>query len=115
MRLRQKKLSDRVRDILAEALSKGEIPDPDLSGVMITRVHVSPDLQIATAYFRLYTDGNNELALEALQRNKGVFRKMLASELIIRRVPELKFFYDDVQDKVDLVEGLLHKIREEDS
>ena len=115
MKLRQRKLSDRIRDILAQALSRAEIPDPDLSGAMITRVHVSPDLQIASVYFRLYTDGETEVAQEAFDRNKGLFRKMLASELIIRRVPELRFFYDDVQDKVDVVEDLLHKIREEDS
>lgn len=115
MKLRQKKFSDRVRDVLAEALSKGEIPDPALSSAVITRVKVTPDLQLATIYFRLYTDENHEEAEKAFKRNKGALRKLLASELIIRRVPELRFFYDDVQDKVDIVEGLLHKIRSEDS
>lgn len=115
MKLRQKKFSDRIRDILAEALSKGEIPDSELSGAMITRVKVTPDLQLASVYFRLFMDGDTDVVLEAFKRNKGLLRKLLAQELVVRRIPEIRFFYDDVQDKVDVVEGLLHKIREEDS
>ena len=114
MKLRQKKFSDRIRDIIAEALSKGEIPDSALSSVMITRVKVTPDLQLATIYFRLFMDGDSELVLRSLKLNKGPLRKLLAQELIVRRVPELRFFYDDVQDKVDAVEGLLHKIRSDE-
>lgn len=113
MNLRQRKFADQIRDILATTLSQGGIPDPDLSAVMITRVKVSPDLQIATVYFRFFAEGSEEKALEAFSIHKGQMRKLLGNELISRRVPDIRFFYDEAQDQVDLVESLLHKIKKE--
>jgi len=113
MNLRQRKFGDQIRDILATHLSQGGVPDPDLSSVMITRVKVSPDLQIATIYFRFFSEGSTDKALAAFALHKGQLRKLLGSELISRRVPDIRFFYDEAQDQVDLVESLLHKIHKE--
>ena len=114
MRIRQKKVSDLIRDILALALSRGEISDPRLTGVMISRVVVTSDLQIANIYFRFYTqDGDIPIALEGFKQSKPYLRRALADQLLGRRVPELRFFYDEGQDNADRIESLLHKIDKE--
>ena len=55
MKLRQRKVADQIRDIIANSLSRGEISDPRLNGVMITRVTVTSDLQLASVYFRFFS------------------------------------------------------------
>lgn len=113
MKLRQRKFADQIRDIIASSINKNDVVDSSLSSVMITRVKVTSDLQLASIYFRFYAGGNAEKTKKGFERNKSFFRKLLASELVTRRVPELRFFYDDAQDKVDLVESLLHKVDSE--
>ncbi len=111
MRLRQKKVSDQIRDIIATCLSRGEISDPKLSGVMITRVVVTSDLQLANVYFRFFSEQvSAEIAIKGFKSGKPYFRRALAKQLLGRRVPELRFFYDDAQDKADQIEDLLYKI-----
>lgn len=114
MRLRQKKVSDQIRDILANGLSRGEISDPRLAGVMITRVVVTSDLQLASIYFRFYSEENStEKALQGFNHSKPFLRRMIADQMIGRRVPELRFHYDEAQDHADRIESLLHKIDQE--
>jgi ribosome-binding factor A len=115
MRLRQKKVNDQIRDILATSLSRGEISDPRLSGVMITRVVVTSDLQLANIYFRFFSEQNSiETALDGFNKSKSYVRKILADQMLGRRVPELRFHYDNAQDNADRIEGLLHKIDQEE-
>jgi len=115
MKLRQRKVADQIRDILATCLSRGELSDPRLTGVMITRVAVTSDLQLASVYFRYFANhGEAEKTVQGFQSGKNYLRRALAGKLIGRRVPELRFFYDEAQDKVDQIEGLLYEIDKEE-
>jgi ribosome-binding factor A len=117
MGLRQDRLADQIRDVLAQCFQAGAMNDPRLTKVTITRVKVTSDLQLATIYFRLYADVDKELdkakkeALKGLGSSKGYLRNKLASYLTVRRIPNLRFFYDDSQDKVEKIESLLRDIK----
>jgi len=110
---RKDRLGDEIRDIVAECLSGGKLNDPRLEFVTITGVKLSSDLQLATIYFRILDESKQRQTRQGLQSAAGVFRHRLAEELEIRRVPTLRFFYDDSVEKGGKVDYLLEKIRKE--
>ena len=112
MSLRQTRLSDEIRDIIAVFFLGDRLNDPRLQGVTITAVDMSPDLQIAKIYFRLFDedDESKNDALTGMKSASSLFRKELGKKLDLRRVPELKFFYDESLERAGKIETILQKI-----
>jgi ribosome-binding factor A len=113
MGLRKDRLADEIRDIVGSCFLGGKMADPRLEGVTITAVKLSGDLQIASVYYRVYSDDLIEKAQKGLESAAGFFRKKLADALDIRRVPELKFYYDESIEYGSNIEKLLMKIRDD--
>lgn len=114
MGLRQERLSDEIRDLLAMCFQGGQLSDPRLKDVTITAVKATADLQIAKVYFRVYADSSQEEAKKGLESASGYLRKRLAEGLDVRRVPELKFFYDESIEHASNIEGLLEQLRKDE-
>lgn len=112
MGIRQKRLGDEIRDILARCFQADGMNDPRLNGVLISRVVITADLQLASVYFRLYDTDNKSQALDGLEHCKGYLRKAIAAEIKMRRVPELRFFYDEMVEKHNRIEELLRQAKD---
>ena len=86
--------------------------DPRLAGVTITAVKMTGDLQLASVYFRLYGgDEKAELAAKAgLERASGFLRRRVAESVEMRRVPNLRFFFDESVERGSRIEELLSKL-----
>ena len=110
MGIRQERLADQIRDVIARCFQGGQMQDPRLSNVTITAVKLSADLQLASIYFRVYEVDKIDNAKRGLQTASGFLRKKLASHLDVRRVPELRFFYDESIEKASRIEELLSKL-----
>lgn len=110
MSMRQQRLADEIRDVLAECFQGGLMSDPRLEQVTITGVKLSPDLQLASVYFRVYSDDVVNDASQGLTAASGFLRKELARRLTVRRVPNLRFFYDESIEKASRIEDLLRKL-----
>ncbi len=114
MGLRKDRLADEIRDILAVAFTGGMLRDPRLDGITITAVKLTPDLQLASVYFRLY--GPNPEAVAGAKiglASAAIFlRRRLAESLDIRRVPNLRFFFDESLDRGSRIEHLLNQIHD---
>ncbi len=108
---RKDRLGEEIRDIVAQCLSGGKLNDPRLEFVTITGVKLSSDLQLASIYFRILDESKQKETKKGLQSASGVFRHRLAEELEIRRVPNLRFFYDNSVEKGENVDLLLERIR----
>ncbi len=109
------KVAAKVREVLAmELLGRAE---PRFALMTITSVVVSPDLRIAKVYWSAPSDVvmDREDVLEAIADHTPSLRRVLAKKLGLRAVPELKFFFDETMDKVEEVERLFQRVREEDS
>jgi len=103
-------VAEKVREAIAMQLSR--IADPRFSLVTITSVMVSPDLRYAKVYWLVSGDEERvEQVEEAFASATGLFRRVIAHELGLRFVPELRFFYDDTLDACAEVERLMAKIR----
>lgn len=96
MSRRLEKLSSQIRRLLADALAR-RISDPRIEPLTsITRVTVSPDLAVARIYVSVLAPaGRQRACLAALQHAAGHLRTLLAHELSIRQMPELRFYLDD--------------------
>lgn len=108
-------VGERIKELVAEHLV--HTADPRFNLVTITSVMVSPDLRIAKVYWVVSTisgiDREERIAevTEAFQSAEGLFRRLLAKQLGVRFVPELRFYYDDTLDTVEHVERLMSKIK----
>jgi ribosome-binding factor A len=112
---RPDRVGDQIRQELSEMLSRGTVHDPGIGFITLTRVKVSPDLQLARVY---YTSLGDEAArretARALERATGFFRRQIGDRLQLRRVPELKFQFDESIGHQDRVEQILRELHEED-
>ena len=110
MGVRQERLADQIRDVVARCFQGGLMQDPRLSNVTITAVKLSADLQIASIYFRVYEVEKVDNAKRGLETASGFLKKKLANQLDVRRIPELRFFYDESIEKASRIEELLSKL-----
>ena len=108
---RSDRVADQIRGELGRLLTR-DVHDPGIGFVTLTRVHVTPDLQLARVYYTVLGDQKARLGSgRALQRAVPFLRRQLGSRLRLRRVPELAFHYDESIASQDRIEQLLGEIR----
>jgi ribosome-binding factor A len=113
MQSRPSRIADQVRSELAELIAR-EVHDPGVGFLTLTRVTVTPDLQIARVYYtRLGDEQARRETARALRRAAPFLRRQLGRRLRLRRVPELEFFYDESIERTDRIERILHELEEE--
>ena len=79
--------------------------------VSVTRVKISPDLSICTAYLSVFPSDKGEELLEHIRGNEKSVRYELGTRVRnqLRIIPELRFFLDDSLDYLEKIDGLLKK------
>ena len=84
-----------------------------MHGVMVsvTRVRVSPDLSICTAYLSIFPSDKGEEILKNIIANDKAIRYDLGQRVRnqLRIIPELRFFIDDSLDYIEHIDELLKK------
>jgi len=92
----KKSIDEDLRQILSAALHR-RVRDPALEQVTVTRVKVSPDLQFADVRYTFFEDGTRTAAnvKAGFQRAKGVLKRIIASKIRLRKIPELRFHLDE--------------------
>jgi ribosome-binding factor A len=113
---RPDRVGDQIRKELSDVLSRGEVHDPGIGFITLTRVQVTPDLQLARVFYTSLGDpqARKETA-RALARATGFFRRQIGARLQhLRRVPELEFRFDESIANQDRIEQILRDIHEED-
>jgi ribosome-binding factor A len=108
---RPDRVADQIRAELALVLVR-EVHDPGIGFVTLTRVQISPDLQLARVYYTTLGDeAARKSTSRALERAAPFLRRQVGSRLRLKRVPDLKFHYDESIAGQDRIEQLLHEIR----
>jgi ribosome-binding factor A len=104
---------NRVAELLLQAISDMvilKIKDPRVQGITITEVRLSGDLKTASVYFSSLTDGKAEDHKKGLENAAGFIRRQLRSELDLKYIPELSFFYDTSFDNFTHINKLLKQL-----
>jgi ribosome-binding factor A len=88
-------VADQIRGELALLLTR-EVHDPGIGFVTITRVQVSPDIQMARVFYTVLGDEKARAnSAKALDRALPFLRRQVGMRLRLKRVPELRFNYDE--------------------
>jgi len=107
---RQLRVGELVRHALADVLTRGEVSDPDLDGVIVSiaEVRVSADLRHATALVAPLGHNDPAQIATALNRNSRFLRGRIAPALRqMRNMPDLKFLIDTRFDDDSRINALL--------
>lgn len=77
--------------------------------VSVTRVRISPDLSICTAYLSIFPSERGKELLQNITANEKSIRYELGRRVRnqLRIIPELRFFIDDSLDYIDHIDELL--------
>jgi ribosome-binding factor A len=107
------RVGDQIRVEIADLLAR-EVQDPGIGFLTITRVSVTPDLQQARVYYTILGDDNARRdSKRALERAMPFLRRQLGRRLRLRRVPELRFFFDASIEQHDRIERILQDLQAE--
>ena len=111
---RSDRVGCQIQKILSDILLK-RVKDPRLKSASITGVKMSRDLRIARVYF-ITSDNQNTVdkTIDGFKSALGYVKYKLASELGLRYMPELRFFYDESFEYGIHIDTLLSRIHDED-
>ena len=113
---RPERVGDQIREALSEMLARGAVHDPGIGFITLTRVKVSPDLQLARVYYSSLGDEKaRKDTAKALERATPFLRRQVGSRVKLRRVPELKFEFDESVGHQDRVEQILRDLKLEEA
>ncbi len=104
------KVGERVRHILSELLSRGEVHDETLTAttVSVTEVRMSPDLRMAKVYVKPLLGNAEDAVVQALRHNTAYFQREVAKRLGLKSAPRLQFKPDESFDEAARIEKLLN-------
>lgn len=107
---RMLRVAELIRHAMAQLLSRGEINDPDLAGLVVTvpTVKMSPDLKLATIYVMPLGGQAQEQIVAILDRHKKFLRGEVAHRVNLKFAPEIRFKVDESFSNAEKIDALLH-------
>jgi ribosome-binding factor A len=110
---RSNRVAEEIREELGSLLVR-EVRDPGVGFITLTRVTVSPDLQLARVYYTQMGDDKAKRETQrALERAIPFLRRQIASRVRLRRVPELRFEFDQGVEHQARIEQILLDLERE--
>lgn len=107
---RARRIEQQILKEIANLL-RFERKDPRLAWVTPVDVRLSPDYSIASIYVGVMGKSGDEAKdiMRVLADASGYFRSELGKRMKLRMTPQLRFFYDSVEDEAQKVDALLRK------
>lgn len=107
-------MAEQIRRDLAE-LVRAELKDPRIGLCSFTEVKLSRDISHAVVYCSVLDESAQQETIELLNRASGFLRSKVASRLLARTVPALKFVLDDSGIRGAAMDDLINKALRSDS
>ena len=117
MSFRAERVEQLIKTEMTEIIQY-ELNDPRFPEIFsITDVKISPDLSSAKIYFTQMPEDDDSIdaTYETLDRAKGFLRSELGNRIQLKHVPELAFYYDEMQQKSARIEELLQQSKAKES
>jgi ribosome-binding factor A len=106
---RMRRVDQAMRQVLGDALAQ-DLKDPRVGFVTVTDVKTSPDLRQARVYVSVLGDEATRTAtLDGLRSAHGFLQGRIASELRLKRTPELSFALDETAERAARLERLIEQ------
>ena len=106
---RMLRVAELIRHAVASLLSRGEINDPDLVGLVVTvpLVRMSPDLKLATVYVMPLGGKAQDAIVAILDRHKKFLRGEVAHRVNLKYAPDIRFKVDESFANAAKIDALL--------
>lgn len=111
---RTDRISAELRRLLGTLVHEA-VRDHALPSVSVSDVETSRELDVANVYVTALLAEQGPPAVKLLNTMAKDFRRELSRIMKIRRVPELRFRYDDSVDKGERIEALLRGDKDRDA
>ena len=109
--------TERIANLLVREISdilQNEVYDEDIKFVTITYCKVDTDLSLAQVYCTVLDQNKKDKCLHDLNNAKGFIKTELAKrKLEIRRIPDLRFIYDESVEYGNKIENIINKINKD--
>jgi ribosome-binding factor A len=113
---RPDRVGEQIRDALSDMLTRGQVHDPHIGFITLTRVKVSPDLQLARVFYTSLGDAAaRQRTAQALERATPFIRRQIGHTLRLRRVPVLDFRFDESIANQDRIEQILQQLKQDEA
>lgn len=110
---RPDRVGEQIRQELSQIIAQ-QVHDPGIGFITLTRVKVTPDLQLARVLYTVMGDDKQKKeTVKALERAIPFLRRQIGSRVRLRRVPDLQFFYDESIEHQDRIEQILLDLKRE--
>ncbi|MHB8447487.1 MAG: 30S ribosome-binding factor RbfA [Rudaea sp.] len=103
---RSDRLSAELRRLVG-ILVHDAVRDGALPSMSVSDVEVSKDFDVATVFVTVLLPDQAKDSMKALNAMAKDLRMTLSKTMRVRRVPELRFRYDDSVDRGERIEALL--------
>lgn len=111
--IKQKKISELVQSAVSDYFLLHSAIDYFNALINITEVKISGDLSIAKIYVSIMPSDkyDRKKIFQLIEENNKKIRKYVGDKLAkkVRKIPELRFYFDDSLDKIERIEQLLKK------
>lgn len=113
---RQAKVGKLIQRELAVVLQKLGPQRLGINFITVTHVKPSPDLSMAKVYLSFINAKNPEDFVKRIRDNNSVIKAELAKRLRhdLRKLPELRYFYDDTLDYSERMDELFDELRKKE-
>ncbi|MEE3342979.1 MAG: 30S ribosome-binding factor RbfA [Bacilli bacterium] len=91
---------------------KEEIKDDRISFVTVTDVDITNDLSFAKVYITVLDDSKKDETLKVLNHASKFIEKEMCKRVEVRKMPELKFVYDESIEYGNNIERIIERINE---
>src|SRR3954454_6794772 len=110
---RMRRVNESLRAVLAEAI--GELKDPRIGFITVTGVDTSTDLREATVFVSVLGSKRKRVqSLAVLEAAHGVLQRRIATELRMKRTPQLPFQYDPTVEQGVRMSKLIYELVTDD-
>jgi len=103
---RSDRLSAELRRLIGTMVHE-VVRDNALPSMSVSDVEVTRDFDVATVWVTALLPEQSKEGVKALNEMAKEFRRELSRTMTVRRVPELRFKYDDSVDRGERIEALL--------
>jgi ribosome-binding factor A len=108
------RLQARIHERAAHCL-QFELNDPRASFITITKVKLSPDVTSGKIYYSvLGDDGDKSRAEHMLKSAAGFIQRQVSRVLQVRRMPHLRWVYDETLENAQHIDQLIREARARD-
>jgi ribosome-binding factor A len=115
MSIRTEKVSALIKDEIGYIIERHL--QFEVSGILtVTSVDMTPDLKNARICISIFNqEGTKEEVINKLNFNKKQIRFMLGKRVHLKFLPDLMFYIDETQERIEKLEKIFQQIHKDDN